>query len=455
MDAIRPILKHVAGYRAKDLPPRVTRLTKRFILDTLAVTLAGGRAPGCQQILDQLAAWGGKPEAFVAGGGRLPAPYAALANSLMGHALDYDDTHEPADVHAFSVVLPAVLACAEVAGRATGPDLIAATAIGTDIAYRLGIAIKVYRGWHPSATCGIFGGALAAGRILGLDRTALHNAAGIAYSLASGNFQCILDGSLTKRLQPAFAARGAVEAAILAHRGVTGAKEVLEGKFGFFPLYEAGAYERSALHDRLGERFEVEGTSMKPYPSCRFCHPVVDAVLGMPEEVHIAPEDVESVTVEMPPEAHDYVGGPYEPGDSPQVSAQFNTAYNVAVALLRRRLGPQEVSLEAATDPRAIALAKKVRTVTNDDPYGFGPVTVTLRLKSGETRERRVVTAKGHPDNAMTDEECMAKLRACAAFGGWPEDTPDRVAAWVDALDKNTGHPVSELAGILEGAVVA
>ena len=455
MDAIHPILNHVAAYRANDLPPRVVRLTKRFILDTLAVSLAGGRAPGCRQILEQLAAWGGKPEAFVAGGGRLSAPYAALSNSLIGHALDYDDTHEPADVHAFSVVLPAVLACAEVIGEATGPDLITATAIGTDIAYRMGIAIKVYRGWHPSATCGIFGATLAAGRVLGLDRKALHNAAGIAYSLASGNFQCILDGSLTKRLQPAFAARGAVEAAILARCGVTGAKEVLEGKFGFFPLYEAGEYERSALQDGLGERFEVEGTSMKPYPSCRFCHPVVDAVLDMSEEAYVAPEDVESVTVEMPPEAYDYVGGPYQPGDTPQVSAQFSTAYNVAAALLWRRLGPQEISLEAAIDPRVMALAGKVRTVTNDDPYGFGPVTVTLRPKSGGTRERRVVTAKGHPDNPMTDEECMAKLCACAAFGGWPEETPDRVAAWVDGLDKNTGRPVSELAAILEGTVVA
>jgi 2-methylcitrate dehydratase PrpD len=455
MDAIHPILNHVETFRTADLPPHVGQLTKRFILDTLGLMLAGGRAPGCRQILDQVADWGGRPEAFVAGNGRLPAPLAALSNSLMAHALDFDDTHEPADVHAFAVVLPTVLACADVAGGATGPQIMAATAIGTDIAYRMGNAIEVYRGWHPTATCGIFGAALAGGRILGLDRDGLHNAAGIAYSLASGNFQCILDGSLTKRLQPALAARGAVEAAILAKRGVTGAKEVLEGRYGFFPLYEAGEYNPAALHDRLGTRFEVEGTSMKPYPSCRFCHPVVDAVLDIAAETDIAPEDVESVTVVMPPEAYDYVGGPYRPSDSPQVSAQFSTAFNVAATILHRQLGPQEISLEAATDPDTMALADKVETLTNDDPYAFGPVTVTVRLKSGETWERRVVIAKGHPDNPLTNAECTTKLRACVAFGGWSEETADRIAEWVDGLDANTGDAAAQLGEILQGALVA
>ena len=104
---------------------------------------------------------------------------------------------------------------------------------------------------------------------VGFERDAAHNATGIAYSLSSGNFQCILDGSLTKRMQPAFAARAGVEAAIFASRGITGAKNVLEGKFGLYPLYEAGEYNKTPLHDRLGIWFEGEAASLKPYPSCR------------------------------------------------------------------------------------------------------------------------------------------------------------------------------------------
>lgn len=454
MDAIYPIIKHVETFRTEDMSPHVVRHTKRFILDTLAVMLAGRRAPGCGEVLNQLADWGGSPEAFVAGNGRLPAPNAAFANSLMAHALDYDDTHERADVHAFSVVFPTVLACAEVAENGSGADILAATVVGTDIAYRMGRAIEIWRGWHPTATCGIFGGALAGARILELDGPAMHNAVGIAYSLASGNFQCILDGSFTKRLQPAFAARGAVEAALLARRGITGAKEVLEGKFGFYPLYEAGEYKRAALLERLGEHFEVEETSMKLYPSCRFCHPAVDAILEISKEANLVAENIEAILVEMPPDAHDLVGGPYRPGDSPQISAQFNTAYNVAAALLHRRLGLNEIAAESATDPQIIALADKVETVANDDPYGFGPTTITVQLKSGETHHRRVIAMKGHPDNPMTDAECMEKLHACAAFGGWPKTTADDVSTWVDGLECNVGPVVPQLAEILQGARV-
>jgi 2-methylcitrate dehydratase PrpD len=454
MDAIRPLLRHAEAARFEDLPPRVVEIVKRYVLDTLAVLAAGARAPGCRETIALLADWGGKPEAFVAGGPRLPAPQAALANALMAHALDYDDTHEPADVHAFAVVLPAVLAAAEAAGDVHGGEIVAALAVGTDIAYRMGMAINVYRGWHPTATCGVFGAALAAGRVLGLKGERLHNAAGIAYSLASGNFQCILDGSLTKRLQPAFAARAAVEAAMLAQRGVTGAKDVLEGKFGFYRLYEAGDYKRKPIEDGLGHRFEVEGASMKPYPSCRFCHPAVDAVLELKSRARVAPEQVAGIVVEMPKEAHDYVGGPFREGDSPQVSAQFNAAYNVAAALVRGRLGPQEFCLDAIRDPSVRALAERVTTVATDDAYAFGPVAVTVRLASGATHALRVETAKGHPANPMSDAERLEKLGACVAFGGWPERTAHGLEKWVRGLERNR-NPARALALVLAGETVA
>ena len=94
-----------------------------------------------------------------------------------------------------------------------------------------------------------------------------------------------------------------VEAAIFASRGMTGAKNVLEGKFGFYPLYEAGEYRREVLADRLGSWFESEAASLKPYPSCRFCHGTIDAILDMIESDGLSVHDVESVVVKMPKEA--------------------------------------------------------------------------------------------------------------------------------------------------------
>jgi len=437
MDAIEPILHYVEQINFSQFPPAVVAKTKAFMLDAFATAVAGTRAPGCDEVRSQLREWGGKPEATVVGARlRLPAPHAALINGMMVHALDFDDTHEPADVHATAVVLPAAMAATELAGDVDGREFLVAVTIGIDVACRLGLAIRKYRGWHPTATCGIFGATLAAGRVLGLKGGALHHAAGIAYSLASGNFQCLVDGALTKRLQPGFASRAAVEAVLLARRGVTGAKNVLEGTFGFYPLYEAGEYDPRPLREGLATLFEVENLSMKPYPSCRFCHSAIDAVLELSTAEAFSPDDVESVRVEMPAEAYKYVGGPFRPGESPQVSAQFNTAYNVAVALVHKSVGLQHFERKALEDPRVRSLAERVDTKSNGDANGFGPVTVTVALRSGRVYTREVAIMKGHPDSPMAETERMQKVRQCLAYAGWPLERATALAEWVSSLER-------------------
>ena len=245
-------------------------------------------------------------------------------------------------------------------------------------------------------------------------------------------------------MQPAFAARAGVEAAIFASRGITGAKNVLEGKFGLYPLYEAGEYNKTPLHDRLGIWFEGEAASLKPYPSCRFCHGTIDAILDMMQMDGVKADDVQSAVVKMPAEAYDYVGGPYRPGDSPQVSAQFNTAYNVAVALVRGRVGLSEFDAKTVLDLRVRKLADSIETVPTDDPYCFGPQEITVRLRNGKTLTRNVAVMKGHPDNPMSRAEQLAKAEECFAVGGAPESSVEKLVAWVDNLERNPS-PVRSL----------
>jgi 2-methylcitrate dehydratase PrpD len=444
-DAIVPILDYAMGIKPSDIPSRVTAITKAFLFDTIGLMAVGAKAPGCDQILDILIQWGGREEATLFGIDKmLPAPYAALGNALFAHAFDYDDTHERGDMHAYSVVLPAALAAAERAGGVDGNELLAAVTVGVDVAYRIGLGIVRYRGWHPTSMCGIFGAALAAARVMGLNRQQAHNAMGIAYSLSSGNFQCILDGSLTKRAQPAFAARGGMEAAIFASHNITGAKNVLEGKFGLFPLYEAGEYRKEPLSERLGTWFEGEVASLKPYPCCRFCHGAIDAILDFVEKDKVVADDVASVEVKMPAEAYDYVGGPYRPGDSPQVSAQFNTAYGVAAALIRKRVGLSEFNPTSVLDPNIRDLADRVETIATSEEYGFGPQDVTVRLKSGKVLTRHIVTMKGHPDNPMSRDEQLAKTTECFQVGGLPVEAVNKLGQWIDGLENNKA-PIPQL----------
>jgi 2-methylcitrate dehydratase PrpD len=435
-DAINELLDYADGFESARLPRDVADVTRMFTLDTLSLMLAGRVAPGCSPTLELLKSWGGNPQASIFGESlKLPVPAAAMLNSLHAHAFDFDDTHERGDMHGYAVVLPAALAVAEEIGNVTGQEFLAAVAIGVDVAYRVGLGIVKYRGWHPTATCGVFGAAVAASRLLKLSRKEQHNAMGIAYSLAAGNFQCILDGSLTKRLQPAFAARAGAESALLAKSGITGAKNVLEGKFGFFPLYEANEYARKPLVEGLGVSFEGLNASMKPYPSCRFCHGAVDMALSLRKELGLDVRDIASVTLSMPAEAYDYVGGAYAPGDSPQVSAQFNSAYNVAVAFVRGKVGLQEFDLTTVTNPAIIALAGKVDTIAvHEEKYCFGPQALVLKLRDGREFKRDVVTMKGHPEMPMSADERLAKARECAIYGGHPAGTADRLANWVNEL---------------------
>lgn len=445
MDAIDAILDYVIAVDPAHLPQPVIESTKRFLIDTITLMIVGGRAPGCEAVGGQAVDWGGRPEATIVSRGiKVPAPYAALANGMAAHAFDYDDLHEGSDVHGYAVIVPAVLAIAERNGGIAGPSLVAAIAIGVDVANRMGLAINQYRGWHATATCGIFGAAIAAGYAARLDRATLHHAAGIAYSLAAGTYQPIADGALSKRLQAGFAARGGIEAVLLATRGITGAKNVLQGKFGFYPLYERDDYDPEPLLRDLGTRFEGIGTSMKPFPSCRFCHGAADAALQLCREFRFAPEDITSITVRVPSEVHALVGGSYRPGESPQVSAQFSIAYNVSAAIVRGKLGLREFAADVVLDPHIRKLADRVNTVDDGNSQRFGKQEVAVWFGDGKMLCKEIAVMKGHPDNPMSPREGLDKARECMKYASFPPDLADRISEWTQQLDHAT-DPVGDL----------
>ena len=213
---------------------------RHLILDTLGTAIAGWEAPGVPSVVRTVNRWGGMPEATVwTYGGRLPTPNAAFANSCMVHAMDYDDVHHETSLHLMSSLLPAVLAVAELR-HSTGRELMTAVALGIEVAVRIGLIAKERKmplGHLPSSTIGIFGTTAACCRLLGLDVEKTVSAMGIAYAQTSGNRQALLEFTLTKRMQPAFAARSAPWASFLALDGISGPHRALEGEAGFFRLY--------------------------------------------------------------------------------------------------------------------------------------------------------------------------------------------------------------------------
>ena len=241
---------YVARVRYQDLPAEIVVAAKRDVLDQLGVILAGRSALGCNEVVELVKEWGGKGESTIIGRGEKgPSFWAALANSMMGSSLDYDDTYEyeaGKALHPGASVIPACLAIAERKGKVHGKDFITAAVAGIDVTCRLLEATRTTMketGWAFPPLFGYFGAAAGASKILGLGKEGIVNAFGIAYSQAAGNLQCIVDGALTKRMQPAFSASAGVLSALLAARGITGSINTFEGRHGFYKVYLQNKYE--------------------------------------------------------------------------------------------------------------------------------------------------------------------------------------------------------------------
>src|SRR4029450_2265310 len=164
------LAEHVCQTTFAALPASAVRATKRDILDTLGAALGGSLAPGVAELTRLVQHWGGREESSVwLLGGRVPAPQAALVNATMGHALDFDDTFDRAgNIHPGIATLAASLAVAEWCGSTSGRDVVLAVTLGLDVACRVALAATVDRGWHRTAAMGIFGAAIASGKLLRL-----------------------------------------------------------------------------------------------------------------------------------------------------------------------------------------------------------------------------------------------------------------------------------------------
>jgi len=340
---------------------------------------------------------------------------AALLNGALGHSLDFDDTHAAGSLHPGAPVIPAALAAAELT-RASGADTLAAIVAGYEVTCRLALALPAAehydRGYHPTATCGAFGAAAAAGRVFGLDAAGIADAFGIALSQAAGSLQFLANGAWTKRFQVGWSAMSGLAAAMLAREGFRGAAEAIEGRHGFLRAYAPSPAPERVL-DQLGTVFETMHTAVKPYPSCRYGHAAIDAAIALRAAHGLTPDSIESVTVGLPAKGMLLIGAPHEQKIEPKnvVDAQFSGPFVVAAALATGRMGWDSYRL--LEDPAVRALARKVRCVQDPEIEAEFPANMSARVAvttPGGTVSRKVVVPRGEPGNFLTDQELAAKF---------------------------------------------
>jgi len=417
------------------LPRQAVSATKRIILDSLGVALAGRRSRECTILIEMAKDWKGKAESTIIGlNKKVPSVNAALVNGTMIQALDFDETHDQSGAHSASCVLPAALVLAE-PKKASGRELINAVALGIDLACRLGVACEEKIGWTSTSVYGCFGAAAGASKILGLSKEKIRHSLGIVLSQASGTTQTAIDTPLSKHMQSGFASRAGVLSALLAERGTTGVQNVFEGKFGFFNLYKSGKYHPEPLLKDLGTRFEVDHLSLKPFPCCRATHGPIEAIGFLLEEGAIKIENVSSILVTVPKVAYDLAGHPFSPGESPVISAQFSIPFTVAAMLVFGRITLETFSPETIDDSRIHGLMKRIEVEerAQRETDGFVPATVSVTTENGKVYSKTVEVLKGHPDQPMSDDELLAKFKGCVKFG-MPEMSSEKTDRFADML---------------------
>lgn len=402
------------------------------LLDTVGCGLA---AVGLEAGGSATAVAAGRGEAAVLGAAGAPAAVAALANGTRFHALDFDDTHEAGICHVSTVVVAAALAAGQAAGR-SGAEVMAAYALGSEVALRIAVAgaEPIYaRGFHPTSAFGVFGATAAAARLFGLSPEAATRAFGIAGSFAGGLLEFLSDGSDTKPLHAGWAAHSGIHAAELAAAGASGPASVLEGRFGVMAAF-GGAAPPIETAD-LGDRWEFERVALKAYPMCHWSHAAVGA-LGQLIADGLEADDVGELEATVPVEAVPLVLEPTDRKRAPTTpyEAKFSLPFCLAETLVHGSVELGSFTPERISDPATLRLAERVEG--RAWPAGGAPSrfagAVRVRTAAGAELEAALDHPPGAPANPLGRDAITEKFRANAALSLPPGPAAELEATLLD-----------------------
>ena len=387
------------------------------LLDVTGLCLCVNRSQDSRRLNAELEAWGELGSSTVIGFGAASAPAAALANGIMSHAEDFDDTHTESLVHVSSGVVPAALAVAE-ERRTSGADLLAAIAMGHETSIRIGLGAQGQfhaRGFHATGITGPFGATVAAGLLMGLPAQQIANALSIAASMSAGLLEFLADGSTVKRVHPGWAAHSGILAARLARAGLTGPASALEGRYGLYRTHVEDAFVPDVVVSDLGCKWHALDTSFKPYPCCNFLHAPIDAIARLQLEHGFAADDVESLICELPAGAIPVVAEPEEVRRHPRsgYDAKFSVYFALAAQLVEGRVGLATFEPTRLEDAEICRLMPRIACRADPDsdryPASFGG-KVALQLRNGTRLARHEPYNRGGPFSPMTQADVIGKF---------------------------------------------
>ena len=407
--------------RYEDLPHDVIKRTKLLILDTVGIIIRARHdaesTSSLVSAIERLEMSNGSCQVFSDNKSYSPSA-AALLNGTLAHSLDFDDTHAEASLHSSAPILAAALAAAEM-NKSSGQQLITACVVGYEIQIRLGLAggssAHYKKGFHPSATCGIFGAAAAAGYLMGLNKDQYISAFGIALSQSAGSMQFLTDGAWTKRSHVGQAAQNGLSCAIMAAEGFKGPSKAFEGKWGYLHSYASGGDMEKAI-DGLGKKFETLNLGVKPYPSCRYSHAAIDGIIELKNELGFSTAELDDIDIGLSETALNIIGYPLSDKQNPKsvVDGQFSMPFCAAVTVKSGGLKWDDYK-NYLNDSDTLSLCNKIKVSPDKDAEECCPEYMSAKVKvvvKGKKYEKFVKIPKGEPENFMEDSEFISKFRS-------------------------------------------
>jgi 2-methylcitrate dehydratase PrpD len=420
----RELVEFLHRIEPENLPAEVLGRARYFLVDYLSVAIRGSQEESARCVQRMIQRGGATGCARVIGTPIRTLPtLAALANGAASHGIEQDDTHSGGSIHLGTTMYSVALALAETLPETTSGRFLSAVAAGYEAAARIAMAVQPKEhyalGFHPTQTCGVFGAAITASKLLGLSAAQTLSAVGIAGSMSAGSMEFLAEGTWTKRIHPGLAAQNGIHAALLAAEGFIGPQHILEGRDGFLH-----GYSRNPVPERLtaglGESFEILRTAVKPHACCRYMQGPIDAILEIMREHKIDAGQIQNIEIAILEAGWGIVAEPREKKYRPEsvVDAQFSMPFGAAVAALCGAAGLDQFTLDQVRSPQVHRMMGKVSLVKDSRleetfPQEW-PARVVISVAGGQNYEKFVRYPKGDPENPLTWDEIAAKFRSLA-----------------------------------------
>lgn len=407
------LAQYIVNVHYEDVPEEVIAFTKLCVVDYYASLLKGQEALPVSILSEVVELLGGNEQATAVTGKKMSVTHAALLNGAASHVIELDDIHKSSVVHAATVIMPAAIAVAEWQ-NVSGKALLEAIIVGYEVAFRVGEAVTPshYYYFHNTATCGTFGATAAVAKLLKLSESEIVQAFGSAGTQASGLWEFIEDGAMSKQLHPGKAAMHGILSVLLAEQGFTGATAIFEGRRGFFEAMST-EYDASRMTEGLGTHYKIMENAFKVHASCRHTHAAMDIAFTLHEKIlSRGVEDIQSVEVGAYQVALDITDDP-----DPQTvyAAKFSMQFCVALMLLTGKGGFSSFNEETLDDENVRQLMTRVRFSKDDAidaryPTEWG-AKIMIHWQDGTTDVAETAFPKGDPENPLTKEDFIEKFK--------------------------------------------